>query len=149
MKQLTKQLTKQIVISEILDKISEKQESITDVKFQNIIYYMDNRIRKVSQKQNVQIDFIKAVSEMNSLDYTYENNFIGFDNLSKNECVQFIREGQDKWYAEVPIKHGMKWDGYAWCSYTDSKTVTDLLRLFFEEVPWFGMLSWKMRRFKH
>ena len=144
-----KQLTKQIVISEILDKISEKQESITDVKFQNIIYYMDNRIRKVSQKQNVQIDFIKAVSEMNSLDYTYENNFIGFDNLSKHECVQFIREGQDKWYAEVPIKHGMKWDGYAWCSYTDSKTVTDLLRLFFEEVPWFGMLSWKMRRFKH
>ena len=149
MKQLTKQLTKQIVISEILDKISEKQESITDVKFQNIIYYMDNRIRKVSQKQNVQIDFIKAVSEMNSLDYTYENNFIGFDNLSKHECVQFIREGQDKWYAEVPIKHGMKWDGYAWCSYTDSKTVTNLLRLFFEEVPWFGMLSWKMRRFKH
>ena len=144
-----KQLTKQIVISEILDKISEKQESITDVKFQNIIYYMDNRIRKVSQKQNVQIDFIKAVSEMNSLDYTYENNFIGFDNLSKHECVQFIREGQDKWYAEVPIKHGIKWDGYAWCSYTDSKTVTDLLRLFFEEVPWFGMLSWKMRRFKH
>jgi len=144
-----KQLTKQIVISEILDKISEKQESITDVKFQNIIYYMDNRIRKVSQKQNVQIDFIKAVSEMNSLDYTYENNFIGFDNLSKHECVQFIREGQDKWYAEVPIKHGMKWDGYAWCSYTDSKTVTNLLRLFFEEVPWFGMLSWKMRRFKH
>jgi hypothetical protein len=144
-----KQLTKQIIIQEISDKISEKQESITGVKFQNIIYYMDNRIRKVSQKQNVQIDFIKAVSEMNSLDWNYENNFIGFDNLSKHDCVQFIREGQDKWYAEVPIKQGMKWDGYAWCSYTDSKTVTDLLRLFFEEVPWFGMLSWKMRRFKH
>ena len=64
MKQLTKQLTKQIVISEILDKISEKQESITDVKFQNIIYYMDNRIRKVSQKQNVQISPKKTVYKM-------------------------------------------------------------------------------------
>jgi hypothetical protein len=144
-----KQLTKQIIIQEVLDKISKKQESVVDVKFQNIIYYMNNNVKKVSQKQNMQIDFIKAVNEMNELDWNYENNFIGFDNLSKHECVQFIRQGQDKWYAEVPIKHGMKWDGYAWCSYTDSKTVTNLLRLFFEEVPWFGMLSWKMRRFKH
>ena len=140
---------KQITIQELLDKISEKQESVVNVKFQNIIYYMNNNVKKISQKQNVQIDFIKAVNEMNELDWNYEENFIGFDNLSKHECVQFIRQGDDKWYAEVPIKHGMKWDGYAWCSYTDSKTVTNLLRLFFEEVPWFGMLSWKMRRFKH
>jgi hypothetical protein len=140
---------KQITIQELLDKISEKQESVVNVKFQNIIYYMNNNVKKISQKQNVQIDFIKAVNEMNELDWNYEENFIGFDNLSKHECVQFIRQGDDKWYAEVPIKHGMKWDGYAWCSYTNSKIVTDLLRLFFEEVPWFGMLSWKMRRFKH
>ena len=125
------------------------QDVITDVKYQDIIYYMNNKIKKVSQKQHVQIDFLKAVSEMNSIDYNYNMNFIGFDNLAKHECVQFIRQGEDKWYAEVPINFGKNWDGYAWASYSDSKTVTDLLRLFFEEVPWFGMLSWKMRRFKH
>ena len=86
---------------------------------------------------------------MGKLNWNYEENFIGFDNLTKHECVQFIRQGQDKWYAEAPIRHGVRWDGYAWCSYSDSKTVTDLIRLFFEEVPWFGMLSWKMMRFKH
>ena len=126
-----------------------KQETVADVKYQNIIYYMDNKTKTVSQKQNTQVDFIKAVSEMSELDWNYEENFIGFDNLSKHECVQFIRQGQDKWYAEAPIGYGVDWDGYAWCSYSDSKTATDLIRLFFEEVPWFGMLSWKMRRFRH
>ena len=40
-----------------------KQETVADVKYQNIIYYMDNKIKKVSQKQNTQVDFIKATSE--------------------------------------------------------------------------------------
>ena len=128
---------------------STKQETVADVKYQNIIYYMDNKTKTVSQEQNTQIDFIKATSEMSGLNSNYEGNFIGFDNLSKHECVQFIRQGQDKWYVEVPIRYGVTWDGYAWCSHSDSKTVTDLLRLFFEEVSWFGMLSWKMMRFKH
>ena len=43
---------------------SSKQETVADVKYQNIIYYMDNKIKKVSQKQNTQVDFIKATSEM-------------------------------------------------------------------------------------
>ena len=110
---------------------------------------MDNKIKIVSQKQNAQINFIKATSEMSGLNWNYNENFIGFDNLVKHECVQFIRQGHDKWYVETPIRHGIKWDGYTWCSYSNSKTVTNLLRLFFEEVPWFGMLSWKMMRFKH
>jgi len=136
-------------IQEINNHESSKQEIVVDLKYQNIIYYMDNKIKKVAQKQKMQIDFVKAVSEMGRLNWNYEENFIGFDNLSKHECVQFIRQGQDKWYAEAPIRQGVTWDGYAWCSYSDSKTVTDLIRLFFGEVPWFGMLSWKMRRFKH
>ena len=77
---------------------SSKQETVVDVKYQNIIYYMDNKIKKVSQKQNTQVDFIKAVTEMSELDWNYEENFIGFDNLAKHECVQFIRQGHDKWY---------------------------------------------------
>ena len=46
-----KQLTKQIIIQEILDKISEKQESITDVKFQNIIYFMNNIDKTVNEEE--------------------------------------------------------------------------------------------------
>jgi hypothetical protein len=141
--------SKPVTIQEVIEAVTENQQQVLDIKHQNIIYYMDNKIKKVSQKEHVQINFLKATSEMNDLDWTYKMNFIGFDNLSKNECVQFIRQGQDKWYVEVPILKNGKWQGYAWAGYSDSITVTNLLRLFFEEIPWFGMISWKMRRYKH
>ena len=144
-----KQLTKQIIIQEILDKISEKQESITDVKFQNIIYFMNNIGKTVNSKSNIPIDFLTAISEMESLDYTSNNHFIGFVNKKTNECLQFKRRTKDDWYAEVIINHGKGWDGYYWCANSKIDAISNMLRLFFEEVPWFGMLSWKMRRFKH
>ena len=144
-----KQLTKQIIIQEILDKISEKQESITDVKFQNIIYFMNNIGKTVNSKSNTPIDFLTAISEMESLDYTSNNHFIGFVNKKTNECLQFKRRTKDDWYAEVIINHGKGWDGYYWCANSKIDAISNMLRLFFEEVSWFGMLSWKMRRFKH
>ena len=144
-----KQLTKQIIIQEILDKISEKQESITDVKFQNIIYFMNNIGKTVNSKSNTPIDFLTAMSEMESLDYTSNNHFIGFVNKKTNECLQFKRRTKDDWYAEVIINHGKGWDGYYWCANSKIDAISNMLRLFFEEVSWFGMLSWKMRRFKH
>ena len=144
-----KQLTKQIIIQEILDKISEKQESITDVKFQNIIYFMNNIGKTVNSKSNIPIDFLTAMSEMESLDYTSNDHFIGFVNKKTNECLQFKRRTKDDWYAEVIINHGKGWDGYYWCANSKIDAISNMLRLFFEEVPWFGMLSWKMRRFKH
>ena len=124
------------------------QDLMADIKYQDIIYYMHNTNKVVKSKDQIHIDFLKAASEMNYLDYTFKPNYIGFKNQRTNECVQFIRQGQDKWYAEVPILHGKGWDGYAWCSYSDSKTIVNMIRLFFEEVLWFGMISWKMRRFK-
>ena len=141
---------KQILNQEVIDAVAEKQQEVFDIKFQNIIYYMENKSKIIYQEKSVPIDFLKATSEMNSLDWTDKYNHIGFDNLSKTgECVQFIRQGEDKWYAEVPILKNGRWTRYTWISYSDTKTVTNMLRLFFEEVPWFGMLSWKMRRFKH
>ena len=110
-------ITKISQIQEMNYRESSKQETIVDVKYQNIIYYMDNKIKKITQKQNKQVDFVKAVAEMGRLNWNYEENFIGFDNRTKHECVQFIRQGQDKWYAEAPIRHGVTWDGYAWCSH--------------------------------
>ena len=139
----------QIIIQNLASDGLTKQETVTDVKYQNIVYYMHNPDNTVLSEDQIHIDFLKAMSEMNNLDYTFERNYIGFTNQRTNECVQFIRQGQDKWYAEVPIMHGKGWDGYAWCSYSDSKTIVNMMRLFFEEVLWFGMLSWRMRRFKH
>ena len=144
-----KQLTKQMIIQELSDKISEKQESITDVKYQNIIYFMNNIGKTVNSKSNIPIDFLTAMSEMESLDYTSNNHFIGFVNKKTNECLQFKRRTKDDWYAEVIINHGKGWDGYYWCANSKIDAISNMLRLFFEEVSWFGMLSWKMRRFKH
>ena len=140
---------RQIVTERVVTNELNIQEQEIGIKFQDILYYMQNIDKIIQSKDNIPIDFLKAMSEMENLDYTYEYNYIGFKNQRTNECVQFIRQGHDKWYAEVPIMHGKGWDGYAWCSYSDSKTIVNMMRLFFEEVLWFGMLSWKMRRFKH
>ena len=44
--------TPQKQIQKVNHRESTKQETVADVKYQNIIYYMDNRIKKVSQEQN-------------------------------------------------------------------------------------------------
>ena len=54
---IVKTLQKQI--QKVNHHESAKQETVADVKYQNIIYYMDNKIKKVSQKQNKQVDFVK------------------------------------------------------------------------------------------
>jgi len=139
----------QTVIQNIVTDELTKQEIKSDVKYQDIIYHMDNKGKTVCSKDHIHIDFLKAMSEMKNLDWKYENNYIAFKNKKTDEYVQFIRQGENKWYADIPIKDGKDWDGYTWSCYSDSKTILCMMRLFFEELPWFGMLSWKMRRFKH
>jgi hypothetical protein len=134
---------------DVIDAVAEKQQEVLDVKFQDITYHMDNSDKSVDWEEHAQIDFLKAVNEMKNLNWNYENNYITFVNNKTKECVQFLRKGENDWYAEVPINDGVQWDGYAWSCDTTSKPVIDMLRLYFEEVQWFGMLSWKMRRFKH
>ena len=142
-------LTPNQTVLQVIEGELEKLDIKSDVKYQDITYYMKNPNKVVEAKDNIPIDFLKATSEMNDLDWNYEWNYIVFANNRKSECVQFIRQGEKKWYAEVPIRSGKGWDGYSWCGYSDIETITNMMRLFFEEVPWFGMLSWKMRRFKH
>ena len=125
---------------------SQKLETETDVKFQNIIYYYWDGKKSVNQNQQVKIDFLGAVSEMEKIDYTFDRNFIGFQNCSTGEYVQLVRLGYDSWYADVPIKDRNNWEGYLWAGYGNTKTITDMLKLFFEEVSWFDSIPWKMRR---
>ena len=125
---------------------SQKLETTTDVKFQNIIYYYWDGKRTIDQSQQVRIDFLGAVNEMECLDHKFERNFIGFQNCSTGEYVQLVRLGYDSWYADVPIKDRNNWEGYLWAGYGNTKSITDMLKLFFEEVSWFDSIPWKMRR---
>lgn len=139
-------ISKVIVQQEITYEELAKQDQIQNVDFQNITYFMNTAKGYVDKTP---IDFLKAMSEMQCLDYKFDDNFIGFVNEKTKECLQFIRKDKDEWYAEVVIGYGKGWDGYCWCAHSKTHKITDMVRLFFEEVPWFGMLSWKMRRFKH
>jgi hypothetical protein len=131
-----------------IESYSQKLETATDSKFQNIIYYYWDGKKSVTQNQQVKIDFLGAVNEMEKLDYGFKKNFVGFQNCSTGEYVQFVRLGSDSWYADVPIQDQNNWEGYLWAGYGDTKTITDMLKLFFEEGSWFDSLSWKMRRYK-
>ena len=134
------------MIQTLLNLESQKLATKTDIKFQNIIYYYWDGKKSVEQNQQVRIDFLGAVSEMENLDHKFERNFIGFQNCSTGEYVQLVRLGNDSWYADVPIKDQDNWEGYLWAGYGNTQSITDMLKLFFEEVSWFDSLSWKMRR---
>jgi len=134
------------MIQTLINLESQKLETVTDVKFQNIIYYYWDGKKSVEQNQQVRIDFLGAISKMENLDHKFERNFIGFQNCSTGEYVQFVRLGNDLWYADVPIKDRSNWEGYLWAGYGNTKSITDMLKLFFEEVSWFDSMSWKMRR---
>jgi len=117
-----------------------------DVKYQNITYYKWDRNESVCSKDHIHIDFLKAMAEMEKLDWTFPYNHIGFVNNRTGQCVPFVRLAEDLWYAENLINHGKNWAGYLWKTEADSKKVSDMMRLFFEEVQWFGMLNWKLGR---
>jgi len=129
-----------------LDSESFDKNIVQNTEYQDIIYSIDNGIHAIDWNKNKQIDFFKAVSEMEKLDWNFKNNYIGFKNKKANEILQFIRLDQNRWYADVPINSGGKWDGYYWTAYSDTETIVEMVKLFFEEMPWFGMLEWKMRR---
>ncbi len=135
----------------ILDK-----KALENTKYQHITYYKYNRNESIGNNYDnngnrltISIDFLKAMSEMESIDWTFSENFIGFENETKRECVQFIRLNKDRWYVENIINVGKDWEGYYWISESYNKTISDMMKLFFEEMPWFGMLEWKLLRVRN
>ena len=113
-------------------------------KLQSITYYKcvgDKYVR------DVPIDYLGAMREMESLPVASgPYRFVGFVNRANGDNVQFIRLGEDLWYADAPINAGTNWDGYYWGARADSESVAAMLRLFFEEMPWLAMLPFTMRR---
>ena len=146
-KEMNKINDKLKIIENIDEEYLQEQKEVLDTKFQQITYYKQNGSELIGHRNWVSIDFLKAMSEMEKLNWN-ESNHIGFENHRTHENVQFIRKGKNYWYADVPIIIDGKWDGYCWGAYSDNKTISNMMRLFFEEVEWFGMLSWKLWRIK-
>lgn len=132
---------------QVFDCTKTSEDMQTDVKYQDIIYYKWDRKEAISSDHEKRIDYQKAASEMEKLDWSFVHNHIGFVNKRKAITIQFVRLGENKWYAENIIMQQGRWTGCVWHCNADNKTITHMTRLFFEEDPkWFDSLSWKFKR---
>jgi hypothetical protein len=109
---------------------------------------MVNRNKRVRYRDQVQINFAKAVNELKSLDYTYRENGISFINLKDNSNLFCSRMKAEKWFVQTPVLIDGIYNGYQWTSYPDTESMIHTVRLFFEEVSWFRTLDWKAIKWK-
>ena len=119
----------------------------TDKKYQHITYWKWGKFETVDALKLIPIDLQKALNEAEKLLWEHEES-IGFTNGKNKDAIHITRKEENLWHAHVPIFTKDEWDGYYWSAFSDTKTMFDVIRLFFEEVEWFGMLDFKMRR-KH
>lgn len=113
-------------------------------RHQNITYELVNGPRHVRDRP---IDLAGALGEMDGLLHGVENFMCLTDHdAARDGFVQFLRLGDDRWYADIPIHMGRDWSGYVWGCETATRPLVDTLRLFFEQAPWFGVLPWTMRK---
>ena len=130
-----------------LEKNSQlfKQETGNDVKYQNITYYKQNGDELVSTDSHIEIDFLKAVSEMEKQNWKLEN-YIGFDNKNTRENVQFIRLQENLWEINVQIPNDGTWvntDPYQRAFANNEESIA-LVKRFFEEIPCTDGMKWEI-----
>ena len=117
----------------------------TEEKYQNITYWKHGKFETVSGLEFIPINVEKAISEAQNLLPEYEEG-IGFTNGRNKDAIHFIRKGKNYWRATVPVFTREKWDGYYYQASSNTKGVMDVIRLFFDELDWFGMLGFKLRQ---
>ena len=118
----------------------DQEQKITE---HGMVYFKQDGETRVKEEP---VDFPKAKSEIESLGYGEYNHYIGFINQKTGELLQFARDGPNEWYAEVPIVQGGSWTRYVWGCRTNTASVVSVSKLFFEELPWFDMLPFMMRK---
>lgn len=126
----------------IFEKNTQKIETVQEIKYQDIIYYKEDRYESISPFEERPADFLLAMSEMEKLDYTFDKNSIGFSKRY-GDAILFYRQTESLWDIEVPIFHESKWSRNIWVTSSDSKSVSDMVRSFFEDAQWFEMMSWR------
>ena len=117
----------------------------TDEKYQQITYWKYGKFETVSSLSFTPIDLQKAIHETEKILWEYEE-IIGFSNGRNKDAINFTRKEENRWHVEVPVFSKNEWDGYYWQTFSDTKTVLDTIKLFFDELEWFGMLDFKMNR---
>ena len=131
---------------------STKQEEDEKEKYQNIRYYKDNGFEPVINSENSElIDYFKAKNEIKKIDWTYGDNFIGFENHDTFELVQMVKLKENEWYVENLVGGGfstVNWEGYIWFCQISTDDVLNLVHLFFEELHWFRAQKWTLKKIK-
>ncbi len=117
----------------------------TDVNYQNITYWKHGKFESVSALAFVTIDLQRAQAETKKLLWMHRE-LIGFSNGRSKDAVNIQRTGEEKWRVTVPIFTRDQWDGYFWRADSDTVILLDMIRLFFDELEWFGMLDFVMDR---
>jgi len=134
-------------LQQLLEFIPEPIQTVqgqqTDTAYQNFVYCMSNRNKKVYGPNMPSIDYQKAVSEINGMDPTYKNNGISIFNLRVDDNIFCSRLKEDKWFVLTRILENNVYTGCQWASYSDHQSLLNVIRIFFEEDNWFDMLKWK------
>ena len=131
------------------EKYYEELLQRSDAAHQNITYWKHGKFVYVHALRFVPIDLQKALRETEELLHEYSES-IGFSNGRNKDAISITRIADDQWDVEVPVFTRDQWDGYWWRASTDTKKIMDVIKMFFEELEWFGMLDFKMgRRSKH
>lgn len=128
----------------VLENTILKQKTLGKIKYQDIIYYKDDRDESITPFEEKPVDFILAMSEMEKLDWTFKNNRIGFCKRY-GDSILFFRLAESMWQVQVPLFYGENWSGYVLIAYLDSKSVSNMTRLFFEDMDWFGAIKWRQK----
>ena len=121
------------------------------VKHQDIIYRKTDIDECIYFKDGRQIDFLEAASRMEKVSVCNacwgESNThydIGFLNRRTSQILSFIRIDENNWSARAEAN-----PRYYWGARADTGAIMNLLRLFFEESPWFNSIGgWIMKKYK-
>ena len=113
-----------------------------DVVPRKIIYWKYGKFETIGNKDTVTIDREKALRETEKLLWEHKES-IGFSNSRTVDAIHITRVKEDVWLVEVPIIAKRKEDRGPWHAVTDTRRIMDVIKMFFDELEWFGMLDFK------
>jgi hypothetical protein len=116
--------------------------------------YKNNKGIHIDNDTKPPIELNDAITELRNLDINDTNDkenfqYVGFNNRSTNESLQFINNDNKRWYAEIPILVENDWDGYSFKVHATLDEMIKTLESFFKEEPFKELLPWKITRLKY
>jgi len=138
-----KKLGKRPQMPETITIPKQDEEEKTD--FQLITYYKNDGVKIVKGEANVPIGYFKAKNEIPKINYNITDNYIGFHNHKTGQTLQMVRMAEDLWYVEN-LPGSINFQGWIWFHETDTQSVLNLVKLFFDEAEWFDTVNWILKK---